>query len=104
MTDEELIIQLRQEGYDYFGTTYSDEAADRIEMLLEGNKGLAEAFATVSVKREMAEAKLARIAYRVDHITLDDAGKHLPDHPLDVWVLALNTAHRIVIEEMEKTE
>jgi hypothetical protein len=34
MTDEELINQLRQEGYDHFGTTYSDEAADRIEKLL----------------------------------------------------------------------
>lgn len=101
MNDEDLMKTLWS-GEVTLGVVAS--AATRIEHLLEGNKGLAEAFATVSVKREMAEAKLARIAYRVDHITLDDAGKHLPDHPLDVWILALNTAHRIVIEEMEKTE
>lgn len=35
MTDEELIFQLRQEGYDHFGRTSADLAADRIEQLVE---------------------------------------------------------------------
>lgn len=34
MTDEQLISQLRQEGYDHFGRTSADLAADRIEELL----------------------------------------------------------------------
>lgn len=33
MTDELLISQLRQEGYDHFGRTSADLAADRIEQL-----------------------------------------------------------------------
>jgi len=53
MTDEELIKQLRDQR-DY----KCDLAADRIQQLLKANKGLAQAWATVSVKREMTEAKL----------------------------------------------
>lgn len=34
MTDEQLISQLRQEGYDHFGRTSADLAADRIEELI----------------------------------------------------------------------
>lgn len=34
MTDELLISQLRQEGYDHFGGTSADLAADRIEQLI----------------------------------------------------------------------
>jgi hypothetical protein len=38
LSDEELIQQLRQEGYDHFGTTYSDNAADRIDQLVATNE------------------------------------------------------------------
>lgn len=34
MNDGELISQLRQEGYDHFGRTSADLAADRIEQLI----------------------------------------------------------------------
>ena len=34
MTDEELIARLRQEGYDHFGRTSADLAANRIEALI----------------------------------------------------------------------
>lgn len=95
MTDEELIARLRD-----LGIYSADIAADRIEQLIEGSKGLAEAFATVSVKREMTEAKLAKAveglkfyaeeddyerqlatrdcgccSYHEDPIILDDKGK-----------------------------
>jgi hypothetical protein len=60
MTDEELIAWLRG-----WGIHSADNAANRIEQLIEGSKGLAEAFATVSVKREMTEAKLTKAVHLI---------------------------------------
>lgn len=42
MDDEQLILGLRQEGYDHFGTTLADVAADRIEALIKEKQYLLE--------------------------------------------------------------
>lgn len=55
MTDQELIAYLKRQGLDK-----DVAAADRIEELVSGVKGLGDAFAEMAVKREAAEAKLAK--------------------------------------------
>jgi len=120
MSDEELINALRSINHMnvddcFLQSHFYSKAADRIKELAAQLKMVLEREAetqrrhearedTAEAKLAIAEAKLARIEHRVDHITLDDAGQYLPEHRLDVWVLALNTAHRIVMEELEETE
>jgi hypothetical protein len=85
MSDEELIEGLRKNAL--WVTTH--EAADRIEKLVK--------------ERDALQAKLDAAADRVNKITLDDAGK-LPPDTLGVWVLALETAHKAVLDELKVKE
>ena len=95
MTDEELIKRLRS-----LSVIARHAAADRIEQLLEGNKGLAEAFATVSVKREMAEAKLAKAVEALRIIAEKPIwGQDMIQWIGNVTILAVDT-----LAELEKTE
>lgn len=55
MTDQELIFKLKR-----WGSLEALLAADRIEELVSGVEGLGDAFAEMAVKREAAEAKLAK--------------------------------------------
>jgi len=117
MTDEELIEQLRSvDGYVWYtengrnkgSKTLTTEAADRIEKLLEGGKGLAEAFATVAVKREMTEAKLAK-AIEALRFT-DDGANHgamtstYGESALRYILRGIRERVRAVLAELEETE
>ena len=64
----------------------------------------AEARATqLEFERDALQAKLDAAADRVNKITLNDAGK-LPPDTLGVWVLALETAHKAVLDELKVKE
>ena len=122
MTDQELINQLRQTGHRVtvpcpdgikgcavFHYRFETEptcaaAADRIEQLREGNKGLAEAFAIVAVKREVAEGKLAKAYDMIARILAEApemAGSHCEQD--DEWRMTLNAAKNL-LDEMEKAK
>jgi biopolymer transport protein ExbB/TolQ len=122
MTDKELIETLR--GRNGFGWT--EDAADRIEQLVEDNKSLSgaqeslvETLRESGCKRREAEAKL-KTAEEIGRAFEEDAGqlraklakvvdviKHIlniaPEGDEDEWHIALDTAAAL-LAELKKTE
>lgn len=60
MTDEELIARLREEGYDHFGRTSANLAANRIEALIDERDEQIEWVKRLADDLIAAEAKLAK--------------------------------------------
>jgi predicted xylose isomerase-like sugar epimerase len=102
MTDKELIETLR--GRNGFGWT--EDAADRIEQLVEDNKSLAgaqeslvETLRESGCKRKEAEAKLTKAVEALRDVV---SAKGLTD-PIEYGYDAIKRA-RAVLEELEKPE
>lgn len=111
MTDEELIKLLRSIDHmnvdDCFLQSYFySKAADRIEQLLEGGKGLATAFAVVAVKREMTEAKLEKAldALKKAQTYITDLEEHEGAEGFSQSTGEFGREYNDSLAELEKTE
>lgn len=69
MTDEELIARLRQEGYDHFGRTSANLAANRIEALIDERDEQIEWVKRLADDLIAAEAKLAKAVDALQLVT-----------------------------------
>lgn len=92
MTDEGLIAGLRQEGYDHFGSTLADTAAERIAALSASLSKMSSLFAKEAAEKQVALGEVE--AHQKERDSFYDEAMH----HIALWGEALTEKSKVEAE------